>query len=45
MYGEQEPGILSEDNKAPGSDEITVEMLKLSGDKEVKILWKLFNEI
>ncbi|KAL4092477.1 hypothetical protein QTP88_026978 [Uroleucon formosanum] len=54
-YGEQEPGILSEEteqavsklknNKAPGSDEITAEMLKLSGDKGVKILWKLCNEI
>lgn len=45
--GEQEPGILSEEieqavsklknNKAPGSDKITAEMLKLSGDKRVKI--------
>ncbi|KAL4098550.1 hypothetical protein QTP88_023137 [Uroleucon formosanum] len=54
-YGKQEPGILSEEieqavsklknNKAPGSDEITAEMLKLSGDKGVKILWKLCNEV
>ncbi|KAL4113049.1 hypothetical protein QTP88_016750 [Uroleucon formosanum] len=32
-------------NKAPGSDEITAEMLKRSGDKGVKILWKLCNEV
>jgi hypothetical protein len=32
-------------NKAPGSNEITAEMLKLSGDKGVKVLWKLCNEI
>ncbi|KAL4149349.1 hypothetical protein QTP88_003311 [Uroleucon formosanum] len=53
-YG-KEPGILSEEieqavsklknNKAPGSDEITAEMLKLSGDKGVKILWKLCNKV
>lgn len=32
-------------NKAPGSDEIIAEMLKLSGDKGVKVLWKLCNEV
>lgn len=31
--------------KAPGRDQVTAEMLKLSGKKKIMILWKLCNEV
>lgn len=52
---EQEPNILIgeireaikklRNNKSPGSDGVTAEMLKLSGEKGVKILWELCNQV
>lgn len=55
LLSEQEPEILLEEiertvsklknNKAPGPDEVTAEMLKLSGEKGVKILWQLCNKV
>lgn len=55
MCGEHEPGIIVEEieqavsklknNKAPGPDGVTAEMLKLSGENGLMILWKLCNEV